>query len=486
MRQLLVLLVLVSTTGLAQSRLTRHYKKMLEDPIVLKNKIAANQFVTINFVEGGDAKLVIVKKPKPLQRSLFSLDTGVQREYIKAYLEEAKEDKFNKKSISDILCYSCKTNVVSSSTPLVIDRTKFTKAFEFDVSDVFDISSKRGRITELLITLTLDDNSEIEFASFVNLSTKYETVDFGNIGLTRNRNFTLNAGFELAGTGSTAITTGTSGSVTDTLDGNRIITSGTSDTSVNNSSSSNKSNLGATFGSSRTVAEERKISERRIGLKGTITGNSLTLYQQGAPNMNLNDKVQVEVILIAKNVVPQKVFKMGQLMKKGRPILNNDSLSISYHYINMPKLGTSNDVQGKLSYRFGYRKVVGKSSRSSNEAEHIVQFYNLIDPSYVETAEVILNTQEFKPRVYSLIKNPSAAGPRVWINYYNLKGEILRFMSIPEADTFFSYLVAVYSPAPGDPVIKYKGMSLYLSGNSNLSGKELKKSDLKDLEISYL
>jgi len=477
---IIITLLLIAAQLGAQSKLSKHYKKLV-GTYPIERMTEADSLVKVTFNNVGIAKMVIVSSSKPKSYSFHTLDTGVQKEFIKAYLKEAEVDTFKSKSINDLLCYSCKTKRPSSKPPLVVRKNLYSKVFEFDVRDVLHGASKKGRIAEIIISLSLDVTADIEFLSFVNLNTKYEVVDFGNIGLTRNRNFALSAGFELAGTGSTIVSTGSTSSAIDTLnDGQRIVSMGDSRSKQNGNTTSNKGNLSTSYSTSRTITEEKKITERRIALKGNISNRSITLIQQGAPNLNLDDKIQVEVLLRSKNVITQKLFRLGRLFENNELLRDDDKLSISHYYMYAPPPGfPSTNITGTLSYRFKYREVIKKSS-ASNEAEHKVKFHVLEDPSLVASSVNVLEVNELKQKVYSLLKNDFSK--RVWVEYLHNK-ELFRFDKIEVASQLLTYLILRFDGQANITEVKYKGLSLYYGSDSNTNDR-LTVSDLKDLIVS--
>jgi len=287
-----IIFVFLSSFSFSQSKLTRSHKS-IDESITVPNKNVANEYVSVNLISSGNAELFsVVKTNKP--KTVFELSDKGQKSLIEAVNSKAS-------NISELIS-GLQNNLTKNNSSISYNKkyTTYLKKIEIDVNDNLRGSERCGRIDELVIRIKLPDNKTIKFKSLQNISTKYEYISFGKIGLTRNQSFTANAGVNIAGTGSTVNTGNSTTNKQVVIDGDTLditdVIGGT-----NEIGTSNTSNIGISYTGGRTISEEREIKKRRIAMKGSLTSNEIVIYQEGAPELNLNDKIVIEILFEVSN-----------------------------------------------------------------------------------------------------------------------------------------------------------------------------------------
>ncbi len=431
MRKLVVIMVccMSFTHGYCQSKLTNNFKK-IEDVKELKTRADIDSIVRITLHTSSKAKTYKVVT-SPANKGIYDLSEKGQKALI-----EAVNSKTN--SESDLIKSIGKNIVITkSSKPFHIENTKFIKKVEIDVRDMLKGTKRVGRIDELYIKIALEENPNVEFIGFNNIATKYEVLDFGKIGLTRNQNFTLNAGFEFAGTGTTTSTATGATSKKAVIDGDTVDISNTlSDSDL--LGNSNKSNIGASYSAGRTISEERNLSKRRLVLKGTISKNEAMIYQEGAPGLNLNDKITVELIFKTINNKSDFILNFSGMFNSDGTIRKGSDTTkykISYEYLTTP-IAKSDSIS--VEYEFTYREVTNKKGKKSlGEWDDKIVYLKATNRDSTRIKSEFIGTSELKENIWTL---KDAYGNYLYADYYG-KFYQLKFTELKFATDFLLWLI---------------------------------------------
>ncbi|TRX51272.1 hypothetical protein FNH22_24360 [Fulvivirga sp. M361] len=411
-----------------QSKLTRSFKS-IKDVVKLDTRADIDSVVQIGLFSAPKASSYSVVSTS-VKKGIYELSEKGQ----KAFIEAANSKVADEKKLVETLG---KTIVsIPSPKPFHVEKTKFIKKLEIDVRDMLRGTKRVGRIEELYIKLKLDDTSNITFLGFNNIATKYEVVDFGKIGLTRSQNFTINAGLEVAGTGSTSNTTTSTAAKKTVIDGDTVdISDGV--TGVGTTGSSNTSNLGASYALGRTITEERDVKRRRIVLKGTINKYEAIIYQEGAPSVNLNDKISIELLFETVNNESEFILNFSGLynsdgtVRKGADTIQ---YKISYGYLTTP---TQKVDSISLEYEFIYREVANnKGKKSLGEWDDEVVFLKTTNRDSTRTKYKFISKGELKADSWR-IKDGSSN--YLYAKYFGRTYQ-LKFTSLKDATSFLMWL----------------------------------------------
>lgn len=408
----ILFLLYCSIISFGQSKLTNYQKKILGDKIIASLN-EAEKYVSIDWyvndpAQAFEATNVITKK------DMFNLTEKGQ----KAFIEAVSEKTANNDLTALLSGLSSPLTRVSRPEIYEVDKTKFVKKIELDVNDKLRL--KGGRIAELYFQVKIGDDSIIRFLEFRNIATKHEVVDFGSIGLARNRNFSLNAGVEFGGTGSNTIT--------NTTDSN---------TDSNTINTSNTSNLGASYSMGRTITEELALKIRRIAMKGTIGPMTASIYQEGYPSINLNDKVTVELVFEATKKITKTILTFDGLFdSSGKAVTDVNKLKINKCYVTLPQLNIDSNVTAELLYEFVYREVINNKGRNSvGEWDDKILYNRVIDKNVTSKSVPFLSQSELETQIWYLGEDNN----KLWLNYF---GRIiqLKFLDSKSADDLLLWL----------------------------------------------
>ncbi len=447
----ILLLLSVSHLRAQDLKLTRRYKKLVEvKPLKAEDAVSYAE-LTFEAVKAGE--VFLDKKTTTPAKTVFDLSEEGQEAYIDAYLEEAKANAFADKKVKDILCHSCPKP--KASRPLVYDFTRFRKRIVFDVDDKWKAAGNEGRLEYVNIYLQLNNTDDVSFYSFDGISTKYETHHFGDVSRQKSTAFTLNAGIEIAGTGSTTVTQGGStsdtASSTDGVNTNTFVTGGTNSTS-DGFTSGQTSNLGAGLSLSNVLNEAVTIRQRRIALKGSLSERVVRIYSEGAPGYNLNDKIELDVIVKAENVFSFPIFFVDNLFKKdGTAETDLTKLELERSFCRRPEV-TSN-VMASSTLEFNYRAILashglrgekGTGLLTASEHDDIIYYARSSGSNSVTSSnQPFISANEL---YYPLMKIANVVTPtdQLWIKYRGNWEELL-FLSEEDAQNFIEWLYLTYT-----------------------------------------
>jgi len=466
-----IFFVFLSSFSFSQSKLTRSHKS-IDESVIATDKNVAEEYVSVNLISSGNAELFsVVKTINP--KTVFDLSDKGQKSLIEAVNSKASK-------MSELIS-GLQNNLSKNSSSISYNKkyTTYLKKIEIDVNDNLRGSERSGRIDELVIRIKLPDNKSIKFKSLQNISTKYEYISFGKIGLTRNQSFTANAGVNFAGTGSTVSTGNSTTNKQVVIDGDTLdITDVIGET--NEMGTSNTSNIGISYTGGRTISEEREIKKRRIAMKGSLTSNEIVIYQEGAPELNLNDKIVIEVLFEVTNQYSTMNLEMNGLFdNKGNA--NTDTLKqkLSPLYVTTASsIVSSTDIQAEISHGFVYREIVNnKGKKSPGEWDDKVKFIKLADNSIVSSKQNLINKGEID--IDEWVIEDTTTNEILCLDYYGTPVQ-LRFYSL---DSVAKFLIWLKESKP--TYFKSKAHKLQLDFNRKKI-RDIKVSDINNLDILKL
>jgi len=416
MKKIFLLLILIPLIGYNQTKFARYQKKILSEILITNND--ANKFVEMTLNNAADAAIYNGTAGETNKRNIFSLTEKGQKAYIEAVSSKTKELPEFLKGVPTLL-----EPALSTEIPVDFKQIEFSKKLEITVNNK---TSSHGRISKLVLWLTLDDNTLVEFSGFGQLSTKYFTVDYGTVSSTKTTAFTLNAGINIAGTGSTSVTGSSTGD-------------NTSSTSVNGATSSNTSNLGGTYSYSNTTAESLALSNSVMISKGSLNRKEISLMQNGIPNKDLDDNINLELIFKTVNNSSFPILKFKGLFKDNLFTADASKISISKIYITVPN-GFPSDVKGYLNYTFLYRDIKC-GENTAGEFDDKINIYELKDRALTKQQVTIVKQNELLPKLYAICTDPAnpSSSPRLYLNYHGQHIELL-FTDLASAAEFITYL----------------------------------------------
>ncbi|URM36170.1 hypothetical protein [Flavobacterium anhuiense] len=451
MRKIFLLLILIPVIGYSQTKFARYQKKILSENLI-ENK-DDNKFVKITLNNAANAVIYNGTAAEISKRNIFNLTEKGQKAYIEAVSSKTKDLQEFLKGAPAIL-------EPSPSTEISVDfkQIEFSKKLEILVNND---GASHGRISKLVLWITLEDNTLVEFSGFGQLSTKYFTVEYGTVSSNKTTGFTLNAGINIAGTGSTS-TTGTS-----TVDG-------TASTNVNGGTSSNTSNVGGTYSYSHSTAESLALSNNVMISKGSLNRKEISLMQNGIPNKDLNDNINLELIFKTVNNSSFPILKFKGLFKDNLYVTDASKILISKIYITIPN-DFSSDVKGNLSYTFVYRDIKC-GENTAGEFDDKINVYELKDRTLTKQQVTIVEKNELLPKLYTICTDPDnpSSSPKLYLNYHG-QHTLLLFTDLASAAEFISYLQSSgYDKVKGFQVeyASYtEGDVSYQNYDSSMSGK---------------
>ncbi len=437
----------LSLVGYGQS--TRLYKK-LKDVIPVTKTDEANKLVQVTMPEA-------IVKPhsktsKPRKIFLTDLSDRGQAAYIKGYgttIGSGQGEVLHK-----LLSKPLK-EVIKKKQSVHEDYTFYDLHLEFDVRNVHSpIDANDGRIGQLQLSLELDNTTDLEFVAFKNLNTRYEIVDFGDIEVSRTRNFSLSAGLELGSTGATELNNTTTGE-------------------TSSSDASATRGISGTFGSTKTINETISQKKRVIAQMGTMSDDGFSILQQGAPGKDLEGKVVVDAVVQVKQAITNSFFCFSKLYDdRGNPTAQV-GVKIFHYYGSLPQLDSIDAITATLKYNFEYRNILNKQgTKTEHQSDDKIAIHILNNGELVQSEKVLLNKKDFTNTTtyYTINEKPSN---RLFIDYYGHKME-LKLKTIDEAAEFLLWLKRTSS-------LKVEDQALYFGKNEN-SAVALTTSQLNKLE----
>lgn len=449
LKKILIIILMIPCIAFGQSKLAKYQKKILGSENVSQN--SAEKWVSVTLQNNPPASIYSPSVAVVTKRNVFNLSDKGQKAFINSLSSKAKDEKSFVSSVPTSLEPSDASG--GSSSSLESKKTDFLKKFEIDVTDLSP-KQNSGRIAQLIIWLTLDDTKNVEFSGFNNLTTKYQVIDFGTLSESRTSGFTFNAGLNIGGTGSTSTSvananggttttttgetaTGTTNGITTAATGGNTTgnTTGVTTTNTGGTTNSSASNLGATYTNSKTIAEQIAIKNSIISMKGSVSSNEVSLLQNGAPNQNLDDNIDMQLILKVVNTysVPYLKFK-GLIDKEANTAVKDESkLAISKGYFTLPQINT--DVKGTISYTYVYREVV-KGENTAMESDDKVFFHNMKKRDFVSKPITILKAKELNVKLYHIVTKNGT----LYLSYYGKKIE-LRFDDMNSPNDFIQWLI---------------------------------------------
>lgn len=408
-------------------KLTRLYKKNNGNKIISQDSVEYFVKVGVRI----DPKITFFKGTKiPKKIYINELSDRGQEALIEQYGNKLNIQNLNK-SLSTPLVEKPLNNSLNK------EFTKYLVHIEFDVDDTKSSSAINfGRIIELQLRLSLNSNDEIRFYSFKEFNTIYEYVNFGDIEETRTRNFTLNAGFELQGTGATS----TQGSDSNTTD----------------VTSTQTSNVGASYGSVRSTTEKISQLQRIISQMGTMGDNNFSILQQGAPKNNLEGKISLDLVVETQNNLASSYFSFADIKKDNKFQDDPSKIKVNRYFITTPII--KNDITAEVACKFEYREINNeKGRRTKSEHDDIITTRAFSDYFVIENNITLLKKNELKDLFHYWVIVDGNQDPKkqkiIYINYYGENVE-LRFDSMIKAMEFLEYLRETKSTTLGNSKIK--------------------------------
>ncbi|MHC0446425.1 hypothetical protein ACWA1F_13525 [Flavobacterium sp. 3-218] len=416
MKKIFIVLIFIPLIVQSQKKFARYQKKILSDTLIKSRD--ENKFVGLTLNNAAKATIYKGTVPEVSKRNIFNLTEKGQKAYIDAVASKTKELSEFLKGVPALLEPSSTTE-----TPVDFKQIEFSKKLEILVNNNREAY---GRISKLILWLTLDDNTLVEFTGFGQLSTKYCTVDYGTVSSNKTTEFTLNAGINIAGTGATTAT-------------NNVNGSNTTDTIVNGATSSNTSNIGGTYSNSRTTTESLALNNNVIISKGSLNQNEISFMQNGVPNKDLSDNINLEIIFKTVNNVTIPILKFKGLFKDNAYTSDASKILIDKVYLTVPN-DFKKDVTGKLSYTFLYREIKC-GENTIGEFDDKINIYELKDRAVTEKTVKVVGHDETIPKLYTISTDPEkpAESPKLYINYHGQHLQ-LRFTDLASAAEFINYL----------------------------------------------
>ena len=164
-------------------------------------------------------------------------------------------------------------------------------------------------------------------------------------------------------------------------------------------------------------------------MKGTVGSVEASLYQEGYPEINLNDKIVVELVFESSSNTSDPTFKFSGLFNPSH-IANTDpaKLGINFYYLTLP-VNNGSPINADLSYEFVYREVKNKRGMNTpGEWDDKIDYNKLIDRTKVSKTVNFLNTHELKADAW-IISN--AGGESLWLNFFG-KDYQLKFYALKD------------------------------------------------------
>ena len=418
LKKILLLCLLHPVFANAQSELAK-YQKKVKHRYALYDTAHANRFVTVSVNTHNDAVLFSPPAPASSKRNLYNLTEKGQQALINSLAAKTA----NAKELMGALPTVLEPAPDEGRSSPEVKMTDLLKKLEIKVTNEVLVTNSRrktsGRIEQLSLWVRLDSTNEVEFESFNNLSTKYQSVDFGTISINKVNGFTINAGINLGGTGATTVTT-VNGGGTSTGDGG--VTTNNSSTNANGTTSSNTSTLGVGYSNTKTIAEQIAIKNMVQTMKGSISRSEASLSLNGVPNQDLADNINLELVVKSVKTISRPYITLKGLFNplSGTPNAQAD-ITVAKKYYTIPQ-NLTHDVKATLFYTFVYREIVS-GENTVMESDDKVIYQTLFNRDTTKTPFTFLVPKEFNPTFRNIKIYPGAVQPDsydvLYLNYYN-------------------------------------------------------------------
>lgn len=272
--------------------------------------------------------------PSPGSRTLFDLGSGGQTAFINTARDRTR-------SMRDF------TEALGARIPAIpagpgIDATRLQRRVVFSLSP--EGLGPADRIDRLLLTLTLTSPTygsapAWRFTSWDRFSTRYATVDLGDISLSRKREFGASLGDLPAGSAGAEV--------------------------------------GASVKFSRNLGEELELRQRYVAATGTLSEHSASIYQEGVVGIDLtgNSSIDVELTAVTEAPAVQMVRVTG--MRPDSP----DGVQLTSTRVVWPATDgrcSAVDIRARLEVSYRIRRVL-------QGAATVVEGDDTI--AYIETTE---------------------------------------------------------------------------------------------------
>lgn len=423
MKKLLFILLVCPVAAFSQSTLAK-YQKKIRGTYPVTSKIDAAKLVTVKVQNNTLASAYSAPSTAATKRNIYDLSEKGQQALIQALGGKAKDDQALLSEIPTTLEPAQQAN-----TDPVTEVTEFSKTLEIDVDNLKGPSNS-GRIASLVIWITLKDNNDIELAGFNNLTTKYLSTDFGTLWRSHTSGFTLNAGINLGGTGSTTNTT-------QHVNGGNT----TGNTQVNGTS--NASNLGASYNNSTTIGEQILIKNNVITMKGSMGKLEASLTQNGVPNQDLSDDINLDILFKTVNNKSEPILNFKGLYDKttGAAVIDASKITLAQGYLTIPQQ-LDHAVKASISYTFVYRDIYSGENTVS-EADDKIQYLTLSDRTVVSADFDLLKVNELNRKIFHITAPTDGSvdehTTKLYLNYRNQDIELL-FTDISSALQLINWL----------------------------------------------
>jgi len=206
-----------------------------------------------------DVSVFSLPVPSPGSRSMFDLGPGAQTAFINAARDRTS-------SMRDFV-EAVGTRIPASPTGPGIDAMRLQRRVVFSLSP--QGLGPADRIDRLLLTLTVTSPTHgaapaWRFVSWDRFATRYETIELGDISLSRKGELGVSLG---------GLPVGSAGA-----------------------------EAGASAKLSRNLGEELELRQRYVAITGTLSDHSASLYQEGVVGIDLtgNSSVDVELAAVAE------------------------------------------------------------------------------------------------------------------------------------------------------------------------------------------
>lgn len=422
LRKILFLTFMVPLFCSAQAELGRYQKKIIGNKI-LADKNDAGKYVVLTVEKNFEVSPYTAEGSAGEKRNLFDLSPEGQQAYIDAIRSKTNDAKSFVDKLPATLALK-----QGGGNSFELKKTEFLKRISLNIQDQ-NSPTQKGRIANIVVTVVLDNNTDIELTAFNNLSTKYQTTDFGLLSLTKVKTFTLNAGIELNGTGSTTTT-------------QEDVTGGSTATNVLGGSSSNKSNLGASYVIGRTLAEQVALKNTIVSMRGSLGRNEAYILQNGVPNKNLDDRLDFELVFKAKSVYSVEFIKFMGLFDYKPGDSMDSKAEVLLNYLTVPTTLSTAAIHAKIYYTFVYREIY-KGENTVTESDDKIIYYTLADRSKSDVKDIeFVKKDDFVARMYKITfkDNSGRSDEDLYLNYYGQQVKLL-FEDKNEADELIKWLV---------------------------------------------
>ncbi len=220
-------------------------------------------------------------------------------------------------------------------------------------------------------------------------------------------------------------------------------TSSNTNNNTEGTTTSNTSNLGVGYTYGKTIAEQIAIKNCIITMKGSLSKNEVSLLQNGVPNQNLNDNIDLELIIKTVNniTVPYLKFKGLFNEETNAPQMDDTKIKITKDYYTFP-VKLKSDITAKLGYTYVYRDVI-KGENTVIESDDKVCYYTLANRTITSKSFILLKKDEINVPIYHIIISKDGYVPpdakTLYLNYYGEHIELL-FSTLISSNDLINWL----------------------------------------------